>query len=200
MKSSLFIAEDFYKDPLSVRRDALSGIGSQEVYETGFSGRLIGKFESIIGEPITKYGSVNDMYMKTNGTFNLFHLGQHRSRHFASSIHHDQGAYEFVGLVYLSPSAPYEAGTSFWEHKETGLFSYPSPSDARRLGYSISELVALLARDGGNRMKWNELDRVGNKFNRAVVFRAARLHSASRIFGGNNRTGRLTQTFNFSTL
>jgi len=105
-----------------------------------------------------------------------------------------------VGLVYLTPNAPPNTGTSFWKHRKTGIISAPTPSDARRLRISVAELSKILGRDKYERKKWYEINRAGNVYNRLVIFKAGHLHSATAVFGTNNEDSRLTQVFNFSTL
>ena len=78
--------------------------------------------------------------------------------------------------------------------------SRPTPSDAERLGTSVAKLNEILGKDIGNRNKWHEVDRIGNYFNRIVIFRSGHLHSATRVFGRTRETSRLTQGFSFSTL
>src|SRR5947208_3525951 len=73
-------------------------------------------------------------------------------------------------LIYLTPGAPYDAGTSLWQHRKTGLTSRPTGRDAARLGTTVDELARILERDSRTKSRWVEIDRVGNVFNRAVMF------------------------------
>jgi hypothetical protein len=52
-----------------------------------------------------------------------------------------------VLIVYLTPGAPFDAGTSLWQHRKTGLTSAPLKKGTERLQTHIGELEASLARD-----------------------------------------------------
>ena len=130
-----------------------------------------------------------------NGVFfTAFSKGQRAER---VKIHFDEPPGWMSLLVYLSPNAPADSGTSFWQHRETGLTAKPTKRDAVRLGLELTELLELLERDGWKRKSWIEVDRIGNVFNRAVMFPAGLFHSATRHFGNNLRDGRLYQSFHF---
>jgi hypothetical protein len=100
-------------------------------------------------------------------------------------------------LIYLTPGARYDCGTSLWQHRKTGLVAKPTRRDAERLGASIAELEDLLQRDCRQYRRWTEIDRVGNVYNRAVMFPSGLFHSATAHFGTNRHYGRLYQAFHF---
>src|SRR5258708_4539159 len=100
-------------------------------------------------------------------------------------------------LVYLTPNAPKDAGTSFWEHRKTGLGNRPTKDDAGRLGIPLKDLKLILENESQIRSRWREIDRVSNFYNRAVMFPSGLFHSASRHFGSNFLNGRLYQSFHF---
>jgi hypothetical protein len=122
------------------------------------------------------------------------------------NIHYDRlgtGKYRrpdrwVVLIVYLTPDAPFGGGTSMWQHRKTGLTSGPLKKDTERLQAPIGELEEALARDAYKRQCWKEIDRVGNVYNRAVMFPSIAIHSATRHFGSNRLNGRLIQVFYFS--
>lgn len=103
-----------------------------------------------------------------------------------------------VVIVYMTPRAPSDAGTSMWQHLKTGLTCYPTRRDANRLKIPIDELSETLNSDAYNRRLWKEIDRVGNVYNRAVLFPSTVLHSATRHFGSNLRNGRIIQVYYFT--
>jgi hypothetical protein len=47
--------------------------------------------------------------------------------------------------------------------------------------------------------KWKEMDRVGNVFNRLILFNSNRFHMSMDYFGDSKENGRLFQVFFFST-
>jgi hypothetical protein len=101
------------------------------------------------------------------------------------AIHHhykdgDVAPRGWSGLVYLTPDAPPDAGTTIWREKATGK--------------CVASKGATFADDGS---RFELALRVENRFNRLVLFRENVLHRAERGFGTTNDTGRLTQTFFF---
>jgi hypothetical protein len=47
--------------------------------------------------------------------------------------------------------------------------------------------------------KWELVDRVGNVFNRLILFNSKKYHMSMDYFGDNRENGRLFQTFFFTT-
>jgi hypothetical protein len=47
--------------------------------------------------------------------------------------------------------------------------------------------------------KWKIVDKIGNVFNRLILFNSKRFHMSDDYFGTNTENGRLTQVFFFST-
>jgi len=99
--------------------------------------------------------------------------------------------------VYLTPDLPADCGTSLWQHERTGLDRAPVRDDERRLGRSCEALLEELERDSQRRTRWIETDRIGYRFNRAVIYPAYRLHSATRHRGSDLEDGRLYQLLGF---
>src|SRR5678815_1442362 len=133
-----------------------------------------------------------------NGVFfTAFSKGDHAER---VKVHFDEPPDWMSLVVYLTPDAPADCGTSLWRHRDTGLTAKPSRRDALRLGLTIEELRLLIERDGWTRKAWIEIDRIGNVYNRAVMFPAGLFHSATHHFGHDLSDGRLYQSFLFQTL
>jgi Family of unknown function (DUF6445) len=113
--------------------------------------------------------------------------------------HSDQQSH--AATVYLTPDAPVQSGTSLLRSKATGLRAAPTEADAMRMGTSVEALEA--ATYQGKLLDptaWDEVDRVGNVFNRLVCWDARMLHAASGYFGHSTETGRLFQMFFFDAV
>ena len=200
MKRSIQIADRFYANPDDIREKALAMNYSEPEYYTGWRTqvwqprgikRLIEKAFRVEID----YWDDSSAIEGGNGVFfTAFSKGQHAER---VKVHFDEPADWMSLLVYLSPNAPPDCGTSFWQHRETGLTAKPGRSDAMRLGMTLDELREVIERDGWNRKSWIEIDRIGNVYNRALMFPAGLFHSATHHFGHNLRDGRLYQSFHF---
>lgn len=195
------VVDDFYSDPDAVRSTALGlaftepedlvGWRTEAYQPRGIRQLIEKKFRVRI-----KYWEKDRTAIQAcNGVFlSAFSHGRRAER---VDIHYDEPATWMMFLIYLTPSAPRDAGTSFWQHRETGLVRRPTKNDAARLGLPFIELQQLLETDRRKRSLWIEIDRVANSFNRALLFPSGLLHSATRHFGNSCRNGRLYQSFHF---
>lgn len=105
----------------------------------------------------------------------------------------------WAAAVFLTPGAPPQAGLSFWRSRaaktvrssaDLGLITDGEIIKTREEAEKFVYEGALL-----DRTRWEEVDRVGNVFNRLVVWDARLVHSVSEVFGDSPDTGRLVQLF-----
>lgn len=82
--------------------------------------------------------------------------------------HRDSGAYKYSAILYLTPDSPPQLGTSTWKHQATGLHGDPTKSDVARNNKTAEALLNLLEADPGQD-EYEEIDRIGNRFNRLLV-------------------------------
>lgn len=177
----LFIVDNFYKDPNTVRDIALSmqfvedlryykGLRSTQFYR---SQEIKKFFESIIGEPIVSWD--NHGY---NGCFQITTAENPQVYHCDLQ--------KWAAMIYLTPNAPYDSGTRLHVHKETGLNhgTQPNIGDAFTGGFYDST-------------KFDTIANACNVFNRLVIMDARNIHSAGTYFGNSKETGRLVQLFFF---
>ena len=201
MKRFLMAVDNFYPDPDRVRAKAQSLDYEEPEWLVGWRTRpflppgVRERIEGVLRARITDWpDNPEDIYV-SNGSF-FFGLSS-GSRAETPGVHFDTPT-DYVALViYLTPDAPPDAGTSLWLHRPTGLTANPTRADARRLGATVGELVEAIQADSLKPRKWTEIDRVGNVYNRAFFYRAGMLHSATRHFGSNLRNGRIYQSFSF---
>ncbi|HEX9945538.1 MAG TPA: DUF6445 family protein [Thermoanaerobaculia bacterium] len=201
MRRFLLAVDNFYPDPDRVREQALRmeyvqpeslvGWRTRPLFVRGVKERI----ERTLRLPITTWPDDPDDAELGNGSF-FFGLSTGRLAE-RVGVHFDTPSEMVTMLVYLTPGAPYDAGTSLWQHRPTGLLAKPRPADARRLGTTVEELEDRIDRDSRNPRRWREIDRVGNVYNRATFYRSGMLHSATRHFGSNVQNGRIYQTFRF---
>lgn len=177
----IFVVDNFYTDPYAVRDYALQqefiadlrfykGKRTQEKFMVPGTKSA---FESIIGQPISMW---DDYGM--NGVFQTCNAED-------SLVYHTDFQ-QWAGMVYLTPNAPYQAGTSTYAHKETKArhVSDPGIEDAFNGGFY----------DG---TKFELVDSIGNVFNRLVIFNGKCIHSASQYFGQSVEDSRLFHMFFF---
>lgn len=185
MNTKLIIADDFYEDALEVREFALS----QEFNVTGnFPSARTESFSTESAKQI-----IQNLIMPHGGQITYWPDGyngafQFTTQYDRSWIHADSGT-TWAALVYLTPNAPLSAGTGLFKHKETGLSEWPDDE----------ELQNLVNADSQDLTKWEMIDRVGNVFNRIVLYRGYIFHQSLDYFGKNKHDGRLFQTFFFNS-
>ena len=198
---SLIVIDNFYPNPKAIRKKALSMefvepdnlIGwrtAQGYFPNNFIALLQDKTGLTIEHIKMPEGTPYD-----NGTYYLaFNSGEKKEDPW---IHWDAPASNYICLVFLTENVPITSGTSFFRHRKTGAEFGPTAKYAKQLGVSKKYLKDILSRDGTYRKRFIETDKVGYRFNRAVIFPANRLHSASEHFGNNVNNGRIFQGFVF---
>ncbi len=199
-RSPIFVVDDFYPEPGSSRRRALSlGFvrpqpGFARRTERWHPRRVRERIERAFALSIDRWNAAPaslTIFDRVNGIF--FRHGARDTPY----VHHDTPPRWWSLVVYMTPDGPEDAGTSFFRHRATGLVSAPTPRDADRLGRPIDELRATLRRDRLRPERWIEVDRVAYRYNRAVLFRSGRLHAATRYFGSRRPDERLYHAFHF---
>jgi hypothetical protein len=192
----LLVVDNFYEDPFAVYDYArklnyrklpnVTGHRSKEVYhEKNIKHRL----EKLLNLKISDWGTEDD----ENGVFFLAFANGDRKE--IPGIHSDPLLNDVTVVIYITPGIPYECGTSFWRHRETGLWHEPTSKIARKLKTPIKALRQKLDNEAIDKRKWDELDRVAYKFNRMIAFPSALFHSGSKHFGKDIQGGRIIQTF-----
>lgn len=180
---SYLVVDNFYSDPDAVRAFALTKqFNYHPDYHKGkrtddrylFPG-LREKFEQLVGRKITRWfeHGVNGVFQYCVETDQLVY-------------HCDSQNY--AGIVFLTPDAPPDSGTSLLRSKITKKMK-------------IDDGEHNIVFDNGNGFLNPDLfevvDSVGNKYNRLVLFDSQHIHAASSYFGTNLENGRLFQLFFF---
>jgi hypothetical protein len=190
---NLIIIDNFYENPEEVRNFAL--LQMFEESKNDYPGKrtipflseeLKNKIQLIVepfGGKIIKFSNNNnDDY---NGCF------QYATSCDKTWIHHDAleiGVLNWGGVIYLSPDAPLSSGTGFFKYIDGTMNSFEEKiidSDCKKYSKDYS--------------KWELVDKVGNIYNRLVLFNSSRFHASLDYFGKNKNDGRLFQVFFFTT-
>ena len=197
----LLIVDDFYPDPDALRERALAleytepegltGFRSPPLHPDGVRERI----EETLGRHLEAWERASEP-RGANGVFFLaFDEGERAE---VPGIHWDEPEDFVTMLVYLTPGLPPDCGTSLWRHRATGLSERPTADDAAALETSVEALEEAIVADAEDRSAWEKIDRIGHVYNRAVFYRAGRLHSATRHHGGALGEGRIYHSFHFA--
>jgi len=180
----VFIVDNFYEDPDSIRNFALTQRYDQGGFGRGYIGSrtsqqylfpgLKEKFEEIMGHKITKWQEHG-----MNGRFQYAFAGD-------ALVYHCDGQ-KWAAMIYLTPNAPFECGTTLWAHKKTKIRHNSDP-----------QIMTTFRRESTlDRTPYEPVDVLGNVYNRLMIFDAGSIHSASEYFGFDTNNCRLWQMFFF---
>ena len=175
-----WVVDNFYADPMAVRNFALKQefVEEKDYYKgcrTKHQYFLPGTkeaFENIMGIQIREWES--------HGMCGKF---QYCTAQDSLVYHHD--GQTWAAMIYLTPDAPYDCGTSL----------FASKNGARK----SSDANIRTAFDGGfyDSTKFDLIDSIGNVFNRLFIFDAQNIHAASKYFGQTIEDSRLFHIFFF---
>lgn len=195
---SLFIVDNFYNNPDEVRAGALNLSYRNDVFGEHFwrspaqvNLAAIPHLEKYINQKIARdcmWDSPEDPseYSEMNMSFyKVVNLdGGARANH----IHHDNA--HWSGILYLTPDLGPEFGTQLWRHKPSGD-EYAFGNSSYLKGAGEFDERCKIAED------FEKTDYVAYKYNRLVLFRGTRFHSAA--FPDDMPDGeRLNQFFYFN--
>lgn len=171
MIPSILVFDEFYTNPYQVRDHALN-----LSFDTvgNYPGRRSCPEPQQQSEYLKNYFETELLHCKITDWHNEYNTCyQYTTEEAETWMHNDNS--DWAGVLYLTPNAPTESGTGIYE--------------------SISENPNSNSLDD-----WKQIDSMGNKFNRLVLYRGYLQHrSILPGFGKNKETGRLFQTFFFNT-
>ena len=191
MRFNSLTIDNFYSNPMDVREFALR----QEFKVRGnYPGQ---RTESFLTDATKKTlrdilypfaGEITNWGGEYTGSF------QYTTSSDRSWIHADSTT-DWAAVCYLTPDAPVTAGTGIFRHKQTGWmnFDYKRQHDEEYLKQAPP------GHDSQDYTKWEMVDRVGNVFNRLIMYRADNYHVSLDYFGKDMHDGRLFQVFFFNT-
>lgn len=193
-KPRLYVVDDFYEDPYAVRDFALQqiyfdgegAVGCRTRKQFLFEG-LKEKFESIIKEKIQDHTPNGFGWedIGINGRFQSCKAGTPMVFHCDTQ--------KWAGVIYLTPDAPPQSGTSFYRHKETKvLHNHQIDYENGQLEKVFNQKTFL------DPTPYERVDTVGNVFNRLVIFDGGLIHSGNDYFGWDIASSRLFQIFFFN--
>ncbi len=148
---------------------------------------IIQNYVMPFGGKITDFPMPNETNILENNIYNgSFQYTTSKDR---SWVHID-GFNNWAGVVYLTPDAPLSAGTAFYKFKDGATCKRDMEilNNETDMNNSSQDLT-----------KWEQIDKVGNVFNRLILFNSNRYHMSLDYFGNSLKDGRLFQVFFFST-
>lgn len=135
----------------------------------------------------------------------VFHIAEHDHMRWAISssfqsvgaaygsgiIHTDTNTI-FAGVLYLSPDAPLDAGTSLYRKNASfDQAKYKRAQDVNNERFNSGELVM----DTTYHSMFDEVLRLNNVYNTLILFEGDMFHAANQFFGSTLEDSRLAQVF-----
>jgi len=187
----LIVIDNFYNNPRETREWALNnlfvvkgnypGQRSRSMIGNGVK-EIIQRYVEPFGGKITHWDD-RPIEGNYNGSF------QYTTSRDRSWIHTDANN-NWAGVCYLTPNAPVTAGTSIFRYIDGSRYE----DDVKQKGSK-----RLADRDSQDFTRWERVDRIGNIFNRLILFNAKQFHCSDDYFGQCVNDSRLFQVFFFST-
>lgn len=182
VRTNVIIIDDFYSNPDDVRAFALQ---QEFSVKKNFPGKRTASFlNESTKEGLQKIiqpfgGSIIDWYEEEGGTGSF----QYTTALDRSWMHVDNYN-TWAGVCYLTPNAPLSAGTGLFKHKERN---------------TMYDMRKYLDGETQDMTKWEMVDRIGNVYNRLVLYRGDIYHTSLDYFGKDIQDGRLFQVFFLNT-
>jgi len=190
INQTLLVIDNFYENPDKVRNFALQ---QEFIEDTKFyRGKRTKSFmmphqEHVFGLLLgTKIKNWEEHTV--NGCFQI------QDAEDSEVIHMDKQ--QFGGVIYLTPNAPLDCGTSLYQSRLTGI---RSKSELQKKPKEEQDNIFNRTFEYGffDKSKFDEVDRIGNVYNRLILFSGQNIHAVTNTFGNNNNNCRLFQIFFF---
>lgn len=194
------ILENFYEDPDAIRTFALSQKYKFRHQFTDadyvFPGcrtkdlSLINKplFESVSKKIISLFHNEEHDHMR----WAISSSFQSVSAEYGQGVIHTDNNTVFAAVLYLTPDAPMEAGTSLFKPNakfdEVKYERYLKENDKR---FDQGEIIM----DTSYHEMFDEVVRINNVYNTLIVYEGRHYHAAKQFFGKTLKDSRLAQVF-----
>jgi len=199
----VYIEENFYKDPNKIRNFAIKQEISYHNYHPGmrtqvyFNEEARDKIEKIMGSVIYPTGNCYSFQYNMEKDVSWIHSDVIPGELIKDTI---IGRIQWAAVVYLTPDAPIDTGTVLYSDKKYNKRSVKDILFDNSLNRSKAEqIVYELSNNSSDVSKWNDETKIGNKYNRIVIYDASYFHQANRYFGNSRENCRLIQVFFFNT-
>lgn len=110
---------------------------------------------------------------------------------FGRGVLHQDGNTIFAGILYLTPDAPLNAGTSLFKPNQTfDEEKYQAAIKQNDINFRANKPVSTEFHS-----MFDETVRVNNVYNTLIIFNAQTYHAANEFFGSSLNNGRMAQVF-----
>lgn len=194
------IVENFYENPDAIRKFALAQKYKFRHEETDLPYVYPGRrtqdlhiLDSALQEKICKkLISVFHIHEHDHMRWVISSSFQSVSEEYKQGVIHTDNSTIFAGVLYLTPDAPLNSGTSLF--KKNGKFNqakYTRALEKNDERFKAGEKV--MSTDYHN--MFDEVVRVNNVYNTLILYEGDTFHAANKFFGSTLKNSRLAQVF-----
>ena len=186
----IIVVDNFYSNPNQVREYILqqdfSVIGNYPGKRT--KSFATEELKNIFQNYVRPFGgNITDFPMQNTTEYNgAFQYTTCLDR---SWVHID-GYNNWGGIIYLTPNAPLSSGTGFFQFEDGSI---------DQIDQNLMQNKDKMSNYYQDMTKWKLVDRIGNVYNRLILFNSKKFHMSMDYFGKDIQDGRLFQVFFFST-
>ncbi|KCZ94690.1 DUF6445 family protein [Hyphomonas johnsonii] len=192
MLPSIAIFDDFLREPMRARTDALRLGYDPKRNHGNYAGLMSDKPLAIQGLVESVSSRVGAPLEAAAGTAHAHCRLTCKGDKGRSGVHVDPCYYS--GILFLNAPWHSKGGTDFYTHRRTGLDGVPkNPIDLLAAGYNHPDALIedVVNKDTLRPEKWHRTLRIPMKFNRLVLFSPWLFHNAGPAFGNSPEDGRL---------
>lgn len=206
-RQSVIVLDDFYDDPDAIRSLALS-LEYQRKPGATYPGReaiapgrdwsdVRAVLRSYLDEPVD--GPCPKPVPFPQGKFRLAMVQDEKER--VDGVHEDLQPWSAVIYLSLPRDCAGQGAVGFYRHRATGATEFSDEWEREVFGKQaelppeeFTPIYWAYMRDKSN---WQEVQRIENCYNRALLLQAQCFHASLGVFGDTPERGRLTQHFEF---
>ena len=194
------IVENFYENPDAIRKFALAqkytyckdipniqyvfpGCRTQDLFKLNpvLFGNICKRLISVYHNPEHDF-----MGWQISSSFQVV------TSEFGQGVIHRDNNTIFAAVIYLSPNAPLNSGTSLFKpNKSFDEAKYEQALQENDKRFKAGQIKM----DTSYHNMFDEVVRINNTFNTLIIYEGDTFHSANHFFGDNNKNGRLAQVF-----
>lgn len=194
------IIENFYENPDAIRKFALAQqytrCGDHKDMKYGWPGARTKDlfdldkkmFEQVCKKLVSVFHNTDNDHMRWVITTSF----QSSTADYGSGVMHTDTNTIFAGVLFLTPDAPLEAGTSIYRKNKS--FTQQKYESALAVNDKTYQSNGKIAPTDYHSM-FDEVVRVNNVYNTLVLFEGHNYHTANQFFGDTLENSRLTQVF-----
>lgn len=194
------VIENFYENPDAIRKFALAqeykSCFEQEKPSYGWPGSRTkdlfeldkSLFEKVCKKLVSVFHNTDHDYMRWAITTSF----QSTTADYGKGVMHTDTNTIFAGILFLTPDAPLNGGTSLYRKNAT--FDEKKYQSALDLNDEVYKSGGKIVPTDYHSM-FDEVVRVNNVYNTLILFEGDQYHAAHQFFGDTLQNSRLTQTF-----